>query len=31
MQTMQFKEGDDVFVMIKRTEATIEKCGTEAV
>ena len=31
VQTMQLKEGDDVLVMIKATEAMIEKPGTEAV
>jgi hypothetical protein len=31
VQNMQLKEGDDVLVMIKATEAMIEKHGTEAV
>jgi molybdopterin-binding protein len=31
VQTMQLKEGDDVFVMIKATEAIIAKPGTGAV
>ena len=31
VQKMQLKEGDDVLVMIKATEAMIEKHGTEAV
>ena len=31
VQTMQLKEGDDVLVMIKATEAMIEKPGTETV
>jgi molybdopterin-binding protein len=31
VQTMQLKEGDDVFVMIKATEAIIEKPGMEVV
>lgn len=31
VQNMQLKEGDDVIVMIKATEAMIEKHGTEAV
>jgi molybdopterin-binding protein len=28
---MQLKEGDDVLVMIKATEAMIEKPGTEVI
>jgi molybdopterin-binding protein len=31
VQNMQLKEGDDVVVMIKATEAMIEKHGTETV
>jgi molybdopterin-binding protein len=31
VQNIQLKEGDDVLVMIKATEAMIEKHGTEAV
>ena len=31
VQNMQLKEGDDVVVMIKATEAMIEKPGTEVV
>ena len=31
VQNMQLKEGDDVLVMIKATEAMIEKHGTETV
>ena len=31
VQNMQLKEGDDVLVMIKATDAMIEKQGTEAV
>jgi molybdate transport system regulatory protein len=31
VQNMQLKEGDDVLVMIKATDAMIQKQGTEAV
>ena len=31
VQNMQLKEGDDVLVMIKATEAMIEKPGTEVI
>ena len=31
VQTMQLKEGDELFVLIKATEAMIERPGTEAV